>query len=122
MYINDLPPRISTLSEPLIFDDDTYVILHKNVDGFRSVLDMFLSRKNKWFTANKCKRLQVLPLSSEYIFCLMNCIANNQEKFQTNSVVCSINSRNEHYLHRPMPTSQVFRKHCTVLVSKDSIV
>jgi hypothetical protein len=68
MCINDLPPRISTLSEPLIFGDETYVILHKNVDGFPSVLDIFLSDKNKWFTANKFKRLQVLPLPSEFFF------------------------------------------------------
>jgi hypothetical protein len=118
MYIKDLPPRINTLSEPLVFGDDTVVNLHKNVDGFRTVLDIVLSHKNKWFTANKFKRLQVLPLPSEYIFTLMTCIENNQEQFQTNLVVHSINSRNKHYLHRPMPTSHVFRKHHTVLASK----
>jgi hypothetical protein len=53
MYIQDLPPRINTLSEPLVFGDDTDVSLHKNVDGFPAVLDIVLSRKNKWFTANK---------------------------------------------------------------------
>jgi hypothetical protein len=52
----------------------------------------------------------------------MNFIANNQEQFQTNSVVCNINSRNKYYIHRPMPASQVFRKHHTVLVSKDETV
>lgn len=118
MYINDLPPRRNTLSEPLIFGDDADITLHKNVSGFPSVLDIVLSHKNKWFTAKRFKRLQVLSLPSEYIFSLMNFIANYQEKFQTNAVVQSINSRKKHYLHRPMPTSQVFRKHCTVLASK----
>ena len=117
MYIKDLPPRINTLSEPLVFGDDTDVNLHKIIDGFPTVLDIALSHRNKWCTANKFKRLQLLRLPSEYIFTLMNCIENNQEQFQTNSVVHSINSRNKHYLHRPMPASHVFRKH-TVLASK----
>jgi hypothetical protein len=118
MYIKDLPPRMNTLPESLVSGVDTDVSLHKNVDGFPTVLDIVLSHKNKWFTASKFKRLWVLPLPTEYIFTLMNCIANNQEQFQTNSAVHSINSRNKHYLHRPIPTSQVFRKHHTVLASK----
>lgn len=56
MYKKDLPPRINTLSEPLVFGDDTGLSLHKNVDGFPMVLDIVLFHKNKWFIANKFKR------------------------------------------------------------------
>jgi hypothetical protein len=38
------------------------------------------------------KRLQILPLACEYIFSLLNFIINNQEHFQTNSAVHSVNT------------------------------
>jgi hypothetical protein len=50
---------------------------------------------------NLFKRLEILPLPCEYIFSLMNFIVNNQELFQTNSAVHSVNTSNKHQLHRP---------------------
>jgi hypothetical protein len=46
------------------------------------------------------KRLQILPLPCEYIFSLINSVINNQERFQTNLAVHSVNTRNKHHLHR----------------------
>jgi hypothetical protein len=43
------------------------------------------------------KRFKVLPLPCEYIFSLMNFITNNQEHFQTNSAVHSVNTRYKIY-------------------------
>jgi hypothetical protein len=46
------------------------------------------------------KKLEILPVPCQCIFSLMNLFVNNQETFQTNSSVHSINTRNEHHLHR----------------------
>jgi hypothetical protein len=56
------------------------------------------------------KRLQILPLPCEYIFSLLNFIMNNQEHFQTNSAVHSVNTRNKHHLHRPAANLTCFQK------------
>jgi hypothetical protein len=56
------------------------------------------------------KRLQILSLQCEYIFSLLNFIINNQEHFQANSAVHSVNTRNKHYLHRPMANLTGFQK------------
>jgi hypothetical protein len=54
IYINDLSPTVSTLSEPIIFTDDTSVIIfYTNFDDFCTVLNAVFSRMSKWFTANK---------------------------------------------------------------------
>jgi hypothetical protein len=41
------------------------------------------------------KRLQILALPREHVFLLMNFIVNNQEHFQNNSAVHSVNTRNK---------------------------
>jgi hypothetical protein len=56
------------------------------------------------------KRLQILPHPCEYMFSLLNFIINNQEHFQTNSAVHSVNTRNKHHLHRPVANLTCFQK------------
>jgi hypothetical protein len=46
------------------------------------------------------KKLDILTVPSQYIYSLMNFFIGNQEKFQTNSSVHNINTRNKHHLHR----------------------
>jgi hypothetical protein len=46
---------------------------------------------------------------TSYIYSLMNFV-NNQEKFQTNSSVHNINTRNKHHLHRPTANLSCFQK------------
>jgi hypothetical protein len=54
IYINDLPPTINALSEPILFTDDTSVIISsKNFDDFSTVSNTVLSHMSKWFTSNK---------------------------------------------------------------------
>jgi hypothetical protein len=54
IYTNDLPPKINTLSEPIIFSDDTSVIIYnKNVDDFCATSNIIVSHTSKWFTDNK---------------------------------------------------------------------
>ena len=44
------------------------------------------------------KELEILPIPYQYICPLMSFIIDNQEDFQTNSFVHSINTRNKHNL------------------------
>jgi hypothetical protein len=47
------------------------------------------------------KKLDIVPLPSQYIYSLMNLFVNNQEHFQRNSSIHNINTRNKHHLYRP---------------------
>jgi hypothetical protein len=53
-YINELPPTINTLTIPIIFADDTSLIISsKNLDDFCMLSNRVLSLMSKWFAANK---------------------------------------------------------------------
>jgi hypothetical protein len=53
IYIYDLPPRINSVSEPILFVDDTSVIIsNRNFEDFFSVSNLVLSHMIKWFAAN----------------------------------------------------------------------
>jgi hypothetical protein len=53
--------------------------------------------------------LEVLSLPYEYIFTLMNFVVSNQEHFQTNSAIYSVNTRNRNHLHRPTSNLSCFQ-------------
>jgi mannose/fructose/N-acetylgalactosamine-specific phosphotransferase system component IID len=54
IYINDLSPTINISSEPIIFADDTSVIISsKKFEYFYAMSNTVLSHMNKWFNANK---------------------------------------------------------------------
>jgi len=53
IYINDLPLRINSVSEPILFADDTRVIISsRKFEDFSSVSNLVLSHMIKWFAAN----------------------------------------------------------------------
>jgi len=53
MYTNNLCMRINSVSEPIVFTDDTGVtISRRNFGDFCSVTILVLSRMIKWFAAN----------------------------------------------------------------------
>jgi hypothetical protein len=51
--MNDLPPTIRTLSEPMFASDTNVIISNKNFDYFCKLTNSVLSHVSKWFTANK---------------------------------------------------------------------
>jgi hypothetical protein len=54
VYINDLPPRINSLAEPILFADDTSVIIsNRNFRDFSATSNLVLSHMIEWFAANK---------------------------------------------------------------------
>lgn len=51
--MNNLPPSTNNLSKPIIFADNTSVIIpSKYVDDFCTMSNTVLSQLSKWFTAN----------------------------------------------------------------------
>jgi hypothetical protein len=53
-YINDLPPTLSTLLKPIIFTDDTSVLISsKKFDDFNTGSNIVFSQMSKWFSVNK---------------------------------------------------------------------
>jgi hypothetical protein len=56
------------------------------------------------------KRLDTLTLPREHIFSLANFAVSNEEYFQPNSALHSVNTRNRHHLHIPAATLSCFRK------------
>jgi hypothetical protein len=54
VYINDVPPRINSLAEPILFADDTSVIItNGNFKDFSATSNLVLSHIIEWFAANK---------------------------------------------------------------------
>jgi hypothetical protein len=54
IYINDLPLRINSLSEPVLFADGTSVIIsNRNIEDFCTISNSVLSSMIEWFSANK---------------------------------------------------------------------
>ena len=47
------------------------------------------------------EQLEILPVPFQYTLSFLNLIINNQNIFQTNSSIHNINSRNNHFFHRP---------------------
>jgi hypothetical protein len=68
IYINDLPPTINTLSEPIIFADDTSVITSsKNCVDFCGKSNIVPSHMSKWFTANKLAIIQIKQIQGIFL-------------------------------------------------------
>jgi hypothetical protein len=50
MYVNDLPLRINSVSEPVLFANDTSVLISsKNFGDFRTMPDLVHCHMIKWF-------------------------------------------------------------------------
>jgi hypothetical protein len=56
------------------------------------------------------KKLEILTVPNQYIYSMMSFFIGNQENFQMNSSVHSINTRNKHHLHRPNANLSCFQK------------
>jgi hypothetical protein len=115
-----------------IFNNDTlraiYFAYFHSIVSYGIILGGNSSHSKKIFTLQKriirimvgthprtsCKRLfkelDILTVPSQYIYSLMIFSIGNQEKFQTNSSVHNINTRNKHHLHRPVANLSCFQK------------
>jgi hypothetical protein len=66
--------------------------------------------KSKSYCRELFKRLQILTFPCEYIYSLTNFITNNEELFEMNADVHSVNTRHKHYLHKPIVNLSCFQK------------
>jgi hypothetical protein len=48
-----LPPSISSQSKPILFADDTSIILHPEIDYFQICMNDVFAGLNKWIEGNK---------------------------------------------------------------------
>jgi hypothetical protein len=53
LYINDLPGNLSDLAKPVLFADDTSIlILNKNLMNFKFKKNRLFAKINEWFERN----------------------------------------------------------------------
>jgi hypothetical protein len=70
IYIKSFPPRINTLSEPVVFADETDVIISgENFYNLCLMSNIVVSHMHKWFTANN---LTLNPGKTSVIKFIMN--------------------------------------------------
>ena len=55
------------------------------------------------------KSLGILPLPSMYIFALLRFVTQNRDHFVTNSEFHNINTRQQYYLHLPLPNLKKYQ-------------
>ena len=52
--MNDLSLQINAISDPILFADDTSVLISKdNCEDFQQTANLVLSNMSKWFEANQ---------------------------------------------------------------------
>jgi IS1 family transposase len=83
-----------------------YIVFTLQEKIIRNVVDA----KTRTSCKSLFRKLEILPVSCQYVFLLMNLIVNNQEIFQTDSSIHSINTRNKHHLHRSNANLSCFQK------------
>jgi hypothetical protein len=76
----------------------------------KGIVRIIAGVKSRNSCRNQFVNLQILPLPCEYIFTLMNVFVNNQEHFQKNSAIHSVNTRIGDHLHRPTANLSCFQK------------
>jgi IS1 family transposase len=76
----------------------------------KRTLRIIASVKSRTSCRNLFMSLEILSLPCEYLFTLMNFVVNNQEHFQANSAIHSVNTRKRDHLHRPTSNISCFQK------------
>lgn len=72
--------------------------------------ELWLMHDPELHVENFFKKLDILPVSRQYIFSLINLTVSNQENFQTNSPIHNINTRKEHHIHITNTNLSCFQK------------
>ena len=76
----------------------------------KKIVRIMMGVKSRNSCRDLFKRLQILTFPCEYIYSLINLITNNEEHFQTNADVHSVNTRHKHCLHKPTANLSCFQK------------
>jgi IS1 family transposase len=87
----------------------TYYSIRKIFTVQKKIIRIVVGAHPRTSCRSLFKKLEILPVPCQYIFSLMNFLVDNQENFQTNSSIHSINTRNKHHLHRPIANLSCFQ-------------
>ena len=69
-----------------------------------------MGAKNRDSCRGFFKQLKILPLCAQYIYSLVTFVVNNRKLFLDNAELYTINTRNSHNLHLPLPHLAKFQK------------
>jgi hypothetical protein len=66
----------------------------------KNIIGIMLGCRRRNVCRNLFRKLEILPLASQYILCLMPFITKNRNKFTINSEIHRINTRQQNNLHQ----------------------
>jgi hypothetical protein len=69
-----------------------------------------MGAKNRDSCRGLFKQLKILPLYAQYIYSLLTFVVNNRKLFLDNAELYTIDTRNSHNLHLPLPHLTKFQK------------
>jgi hypothetical protein len=69
-----------------------------------------LGRRRRDSFRNVFKELEILPLASQYILCLMLFLIKNRKEFIANSEIHGINTRQQNNLYQPFVNLRKYQK------------
>jgi hypothetical protein len=115
LYINDLPKVISDISKPILYADDTSIVMFdKDLKEFKFKINTVFDRINKWFQINllslnfeKTKFLKFLTKNSHQI--------DIQVSYENNKID---NTHNIKFLGLKVDTSLSWKNHIDQLACK----
>jgi hypothetical protein len=84
-----------------------------NATGFilqKKIIQIMVGAGPRHTRGGLFRKLNILPNRCVYIFALMMFVINNLEKFQTNSFIHGINTRNSAQLHRPVANLSSYQR------------
>jgi hypothetical protein len=76
----------------------------------KRVIRIITNSSNKDSCRDLFKKLNILPLQSQYLLTLLMSMVKNKELFKMNMEVHNFNTRSNHDLHLPMANLTVFQK------------
>ena len=88
----------------------------------KRVIRIMMNVKNRESCWELFKKLNILPLQSQYILSLLLFVVKNLNMFKFNSVVHTINTRNSSALYLPSVNLSKYKRECITQKSKSSIV
>jgi hypothetical protein len=88
----------------------------------QKIIRILAGVKRRVFCRELFKKFNILPLASEFLLSLLSFVVDNMEKFQTNSDMHNINTRNKHDLHQSSANLTSCKKVLTMQGSNYSIL
>jgi len=76
----------------------------------KKAIRIIMGAKNRLSHRGFFRQLKILPLYAQYIYSLLTFVVNNRKLFLDNAELYTINTRNSHNLHLPLPHSTKFQK------------